>query len=114
MRPGIGRYGWDNTIFKGDDELEIPEEIIISHVGVQEEMMQRVTDGMDQIYIEDDVQGNEEFEYVDLISVPDAENTWKNDIEIDLENVSDTVSENPTKKRKIQSKITSFFTDQKK
>ena len=36
MRPEIGKYCWNNTIFKGKDEVEVPEEIVTSFVEVQE------------------------------------------------------------------------------
>ena len=48
--------------------------------------------------VEDDVEGNEEVEYFDLVPVPEPE------LEI--------VSESRTKKAKVQSKIT-FFTGKK-
>ena len=54
-------------VLRLDLKLKIPEEIIISRVERHEEMMQKVTDGCDQMYIEDGVQGNEEVEFVDLI-----------------------------------------------
>ena len=58
--------------------------------------MQKVTIGLDQMFIED-VEGNEDVEYIELIEV------------LDSENVSDDL-ENKTQKAKVQSKITSFFT----
>ena len=44
IRPEVGRFCWDDTIFRGrNNEPEVPEEILSSHVEVQEEMMQKVT-----------------------------------------------------------------------
>ena len=103
IRPEVGRFCWDDTIFRGrNNEPEVPEEILSSHVEVQEEMMQKVTIGLDQMFIEDDVEGNEDVEYIELIEVPDSENVSEIVLENDLEN--------NTQKAKVQSKITSFFT----
>ena len=56
---------WDDTIFRGrNNEPEVPEEILSSHVEVQEEMMQKVTIGLDQMFIEDDVEGNEDVQTI--------------------------------------------------
>ena len=57
------------------------------------------------MYIEDGAEGNEEVEYVDLVEVPVLENA--------LENAIGNVSENPTQKKKNQSKITLFFSGKK-
>ena len=43
-----------------------------SHYEVGEEMMQKLTYGLDQMYVEEDADGNEEF--VDLVLVPVEEN----------------------------------------
>ena len=48
---------------------------------IQEETLQKVTHQIDQMYIEDDEEGIEEVEYVDLTPVPDVENDFKNDSE---------------------------------
>ena len=93
MRPGIGKYCWDKTVFKGNEEPEKPEEITNAQIEIEEEMTQKLTDGFDQMHVED-VADDEEVEYIDLIPVPDFEDS--------------------TGKPKIQSKITSFFTDKKK
>ena len=66
-------------------------------VEVQEEMVQTVTHELDQIYIGDGAEGNEEVEYVDLVEVPVLENAIEN------------VLENPKQKKQIQSKITLFL-----
>ena len=113
IRPEIGRYCWDCTIYKGQNELEIPPEIIASHVEAQEEMMQKVTNGLEklQMYIEEDAESNDEDDYVELMEVPDLENA--------LENVSENASKNVPngvenfKEKKVQSKITSFFSNKK-
>ena len=113
IRPEIGRYCWDCTIYKGQNELEIPPEIIASHVEAQEEMMQKVTNGLDQMYIEEDAESNDEDDYVECrIEVPDLENALENVSENASENVSND-EENCRKKQKVQSKITSFFTNKK-
>ena len=65
IRPEVGRFCWDNTIYKGQDELEIPPEIIASHVEAQEEMLQKYTNELDQMYIEEDAESNAEDDYVD-------------------------------------------------
>ena len=79
---------------------EIPEEVIASHVEVQEEMMQKVTGELDQMFIEDDADGNEDVEYFDLVEVPDSENVTENDLE--------NVSENTTEKIKFSRKLLHF------
>ena len=104
IRPEVGRFCWDCKIYKGQDELEIPPEIIASHVEAQEEMMQKVTNGLDQMYIEEDAESNDEDDYVELIEVPDLEN---------VPNDETNDEENCRKNQKVQSKITSFFTNKK-
>ena len=69
---------------------DVPEEMTRSRVEVEEERTQKVTYMMDQMYIEDSDESDEEVEFVDLIPVLDAENV--------------------PEKTKVQSKITSFFT----
>ena len=108
IRPEVGKFCWDDTIFRGrNDEPEVPEEIITSHAEVQEEMMQKVTSELDQMFIEDDAEGNEDVEYasIELVEVPDSDVVLENA----LENVSENVEQNATEKNKVQSKITSFF-----
>ena len=106
IRPEVGRFCWNDTIFRGrNDEPEMPEEIIESHVEVQEEMMQKVTSELDQMFIDDDAEGDEDVEYIELVEVPDAENV--------TENASENAVENFTEKNKVQSKITSFFNTKK-
>ena len=106
IRPEVGRFCWDDTIFRGrNDEPEVPEEIITSQAEVQEEMTQKVTSGLDQMFIEEDAEGNEDVEYIynsiELVEVPDSD--------IVSENASENVVQNATRKNKVQSKITSFF-----
>ena len=110
IRPEVGRFCWNDTIFRGwNDEPEMPEKIIESHVEVQEEMMQKVTSELDQMFIDDDAEGDEDVEYIELVEVPDAENVSENA----LENVSENVEQKATPKNKLQSKITSFFNTKK-
>ena len=73
MRPEIGKYCWDVTIFQGKEETEEPQKVIESYVEIEEERTLKVTDGLDQMHIEDHDEGNEEEEYIDLIPVPDLE-----------------------------------------
>ena len=87
MRPGIGNYCWDKTVFKGNEKPEKSEEISNARIEIEEEMTQKLTDGFDQMHVED-VADDEEVEYIDLIPVPDSKDS--------------------TGKPKIQSKITSF------
>ena len=56
-------------------------------------MTQKLTDGFGQMHVED-VADDEKVEFIELVPVPDSEDS--------------------TGKAKIQSKITSFFTDKKK
>ena len=67
-----------------------------SYVEIQEEMMQKLTHELDQMYIEDNDEGNED-EYVELIEVPDSDTVSQ----IATENGS----ENPTVKNKMQLKM---------
>ena len=46
------------------EEAEVPEEMIHSRVEIQEESLLKVTEGSDQMYIEDDVEGIEEEEHI--------------------------------------------------
>ena len=88
MRPEIGKYCWDATIFKGPEEAEEPEEMVNSRAEIQEESMLKVTAGFDQMHVEDDFEGIEEC--IILEEVPDVQER--------------------AGKSKVQSKITSFFT----
>ena len=54
-------------------------------------MLQKVPNELDQMYIEEDAESNDEDDYVELIEVPDLENA--------LENAIGNVSENPTQKK---------------
>ena len=58
--------------------------------------LQKVTGELNQRFIEDDADGNEDVEYFDLVEVPDSENVTKNDLE--------NVSKNTTKKIKFSRK----------
>ena len=71
----------------------MPEEITNARIEFEEEITQKLTDGFDQMHVED-VADDEEVEFIELVPVPDSEDS--------------------TGKAKIQSKITSFFTDKKK
>ena len=109
MRPEIGKYCWDKTIFRDQNELirDVPEEMMESDVEFQEEIEQKLTYGIDQMFIEegmedDEVQGNEEVEYFQLVPVPDQVP--------DLVEVSRP--QTPSKK-KVQTTITSFFAGKK-
>ena len=53
MGPGIGKYCWDKTVFKGNEEPEKPEEITNARIEFEEEMTQKLTDGFDQMHVED-------------------------------------------------------------
>ena len=86
MRPGIGKYCWDKTIIKGNEEPEKPEEITNARIEIEEEITQKLTDGFDQMHVED-VADDEEVEFIELVPVPDSEDS--------------------TGKAKMQSKITS-------
>ena len=73
---------------------------------VQEEMLQKVTDELDQMYLADNVEGNEDkYMYVELVEVPDLDSV--------SQNATYNGSENSTVKNKMQSKITSFFNNKK-
>ena len=60
MRPEIGKFCWDETIYKGNEEPEEPEEMVDSREEIQEESILKVTDGFDQMQMEDDVEGMED------------------------------------------------------
>ena len=90
MRRQIGKYWWDVTVYKGNEDAEEPEEMIHSRVEIQEESLLDLTEGFDQMHIEDDVEGIEE-EYIILEEVPDVQER--------------------AEKTKVMSKITSFFTE---
>ena len=47
--------------------------MIHSRVEIQEESLLKVTEGFDQMHIEDDVEGIEEEEYIILEEVPDVQ-----------------------------------------
>ena len=76
IRPEVGKYCWDEMIFRGRNDVpRVPEEIIASQAEVQEEMTQKVTRELDQMFIQDD-EGNEDVEYasIELVEVPDSDN----------------------------------------
>ena len=60
--------------------------MVNSQVEVEEESLLKLRDGIDQMNVEDDVEGYEELEFLDLVSVPQLE----------------IVSEPRTKKAKVQ------------
>ena len=95
MWPQIGKYCWDVTVYKGNEDAEEPEEMIHSRVEIQEESLLKVTEGFDQMHIEDDVEGIEEEECIILEEVTDGQ----------------IISEEPAEKIKVKSKITLFFTE---
>ena len=95
MRPEVGKFCWDSTIYKGNGEAEEPEEMINARVEIEEESMLKLTEGFDQMHIEDDVEVIEEDEFIILEEVPDVQ----------------IISEERAEKTKVQSKITSFFTE---
>ena len=64
--------------------------------------MQKVTSELDQMFIDDDAEGDEDVEYIELVEVPDAENV--------TENASQNAVENFTEKNKVQSKKIHFST----
>ena len=109
MRPEIGKYCWDKTIFWDENELiqDVPGEMMESDVEFQEEIEQKLTYGIDQMFIEegmedDEVEVNQDVEYFELVPVPDQMP--------DLVKVSrpQTLS-----KKKVQTTITSFFAAKK-
>ena len=51
MRPEIGKYCWDVTIFQGKKETEKPQKVIESYVEIEEERTLKVTGGLDQMHI---------------------------------------------------------------
>ena len=76
MRPEIGKYCWDKTIFRDEKEPYVPEEMIEENIEFQEEIEQKLTYGIDQMFIEegmedDEVEGNQVVEYFELVPVPD-------------------------------------------
>ena len=102
IRPECGKNCWDKTIYRDEKELDVPEEMIESNVEFQEEIVQNLTYGVDQMFIEegmesDEVDGNEEVEYFELVPAPDQ--------------VPDSVEvsrpQTPSKK-KVQTTITFF------
>ena len=80
----------------------MPEEMTRSRVEGEEERIQKVAYMMDQMYIDE---SDEEVEFVDLIPVPDAEDVPEILIVSEIENGPE--------KTKVQSKITSIFTERK-
>ena len=95
VRPEVGEFCWDSKIYKVDGEAEEPEEMINARVEIEEESMLKLTEGFDQMHIEDDVEVIEEDEFIILEEVPDVQ----------------IISEERAEKTKVQSKITSFFTE---
>ena len=102
LRPQIGKYCWDVTIFKGHEEPEAPTEMENSLAEIEEESLLKIRDGLDQMNIEDDVEGTEELEYFDLIPVPDLEINSESQPELEI------ISDGRPEKVKVQPKITSF------
>ena len=78
MRPDISKYCWDKTIFRDENELiwNVPEEMIESNVEFQKEIEQKLTYGIDQMFIEEwieyeEIEKNQEAEYFELVPVPE-------------------------------------------
>ena len=104
MRPEISKYCWDKTIFRDENELirDVPEEMIESNVEFQEEIEQKLTYGIDQMFIEegmedDEVEGNQEVEYFELVPVPDP-----------MPDLVEVSRPQTLSKKKVQTTITSF------
>ena len=108
MRPEIGKYCWDKTIFRDEKELDVPEEMIESNVEFQEEIVQKLTYEVDQMFIEEgmeseEVEGNEEVEYFELVPVPDQ-----------VPDFVEVSRFHTPPKKKVQTRITSFFAGKNK
>ena len=74
MRPGIGKYAWDETIFKNEDETHEPIEVVDSQVEIEEDMMLKISFGIDQMFIEEEeTEDDEEIIFVDLTPVPEVQ-----------------------------------------
>ena len=96
MRPGIGKYAWDQTIFKKEDELQEPIEVVNSQVEIEEDKMLKLSFGIDQMFIEqEENEDDEEIEFVDLTPAAEIESE----------------ANESERKTKIQSKITAFLTE---
>ena len=55
-----GKYYWDKTVFKENDVSKEPEEFIISKEKTYEERLLKFTDGLGQMYVNDDDNINHE------------------------------------------------------
>ena len=96
MRPRIGKYAWDQTIFKNEDETHEPIEVIESQVEIEEDIMLKISFGIDQMFIEEEeTEDDEEITFVDLSPAPEVQSE----------------SNEGEEKTKVQSKITAFFTE---
>ena len=100
MRPEVGQYCWNATLSEKKINAESPLEISSAQNELENENVQKICLGLDQMYIEqefdseDDEKSAEAIEeaeeMVTLVLVPEEE-------------------ENQPEKRKIQSKLTNYF-----
>ena len=94
LRPQIGKFCWRKTIYPEGLEEVVPEEVHAAAQEVEEENLQKVVHGLDQLFIDDEVPIGD-----DQVPVGD-------DVEwVELVEIPEEVPEKP----KVQRKISDYF-----
>ena len=73
LRPEVGQHCWRVTLFTEKEPLETPQEIVVSTKEVEEESLQKVVYGLDQMYIEENWSEDDSDDMIELIPNPECE-----------------------------------------
>ena len=100
LRPQIGKFCWRKTLYPEGLEEEVPEEVHAAAQEVEEENLQKVVHGLDQLFIVEEVPiGDEEGSKNEGLNADD-------DVEwVELVEIPEDVPEKP----KVQLKISHYF-----
>ena len=100
LRPQIGKFCWRKTLYPEGLEEVVPEEVHAAAQEVEEENLQKVVHGLDQLFIVEKVPiGDEEGSKNEALNADD-------DVEwVELVEIPEDVPEKP----KVQLKISDYF-----
>ena len=71
LRPQIGKFCWRKTLYPEGLEEVVPEEVHAAAQEVEEENLQKVVHGLDQLFIDDEVPIGDDVEWVELVEIPE-------------------------------------------
>ena len=70
MRPAVGKYCWKVTLYPEASEEEVPAEVNAAAQEVEEENLQKMVHGLDQLFI-NEVPIGDDVEWVELVEIPE-------------------------------------------